>query len=116
MRTASTILAMCLILFGACGSGSSPDGTTPDPAPIQDEVHEACVQYEKYFRQASGTVAKELESGQLTTDTESFERRKALLAEARRIAFGALAKKEAEAFQPWTPAKEAEILRSYEAN
>lgn len=114
MKNVSTILALCLILFGAFGIGSSEDETTP--APIQDEVHEACVQYEKYFRQASGTVASELESGQLKTDIESAERRKALLAEARRIAFGALARKEAKAFQPWTPAKEAEVLRSYEAN
>lgn len=116
MKNVSTILALCLILFGAFGIGSSSDGTTPGPAPIQDEVHEACVQYEKYFRQASGTVASELESGQLKTDIESAERRKALLAEARRIAFGALARKEAKAFQPWTPSKEAEVLRSYEAN
>lgn len=111
MRNLSTILALCLILFGAFGGSG---GVDPSDDVIQDEVHEACVQYEKYFRQASGTVADELESGQLQTDTESAERRKALLEEARRIAFGNLARKEAAAFQPWTPEKEIEVLRSYE--
>lgn len=78
-----------------------------------DPVSKAFDTYEALWRDGVSEAAQKLESGELTTDTETREFISAANQEARKQAFRAIAEAESKALEEWTAEKHAKILRGY---
>jgi hypothetical protein len=109
LRVVILILGACLAGYGFFGfSRRDQTHTTPDSVSV------ACEEYERLFRDVSGKIASRLERGDLATDRESRDLRSEALKAAQKQAFMPLAEEEARRLDPWTPEKEAALLREYE--
>ena len=101
------LLGGIAIIAASVGGGG---GILPGP---DDQVTAGFDSYERLWRETSADGGKRLRAGEHTTDTEA----RGFLSESqkkmREIAFGDIARNEAEALNPWSPEKHAEILEGY---
>lgn len=106
--------ASALLLLPIGGGGGTVDPDDPNPIVINDEVHKAFVTYERLWRKHRLDIANKIDSGELATETATWDALATAGEPMREVAFDTVNKNEAAAIgNPWNPQAHSKILRGY---